>query len=115
MLNASRRFRYTLDLKKEEEKKQIIAKIRTHAHVIRVLYIHFFTPNLYIDKLSDVYAALLAFQAAYLFQAAGQKEKGMHLCEACQLFLVSNHYCAFIVLVICDFLSIFICENHGCQ
>ncbi|KAL1816250.1 hypothetical protein DCAR_0520625 [Daucus carota subsp. sativus] len=48
VLNASRRFRYTLDLKKEEEKKQIIAKIRTHAHVIR---------------------------AAYLFQAAGQKEK----------------------------------------
>ncbi|KAK3026285.1 hypothetical protein RJ639_041234 [Escallonia herrerae] len=36
VLNASRRFRYTLDLKKEEEKKQIIAKIRTHAQVIRV-------------------------------------------------------------------------------
>ncbi|KAK3003043.1 hypothetical protein RJ639_018799 [Escallonia herrerae] len=36
VLNASRRFRYTLDLKREEEKKQIIAKIRTHAQVIRV-------------------------------------------------------------------------------
>ncbi|KAL4590044.1 hypothetical protein LXL04_002962 [Taraxacum kok-saghyz] len=36
VLNASRRFRYTLDLKKEEEKKQIIAKIRTHAQVIRL-------------------------------------------------------------------------------
>ncbi|KAK2982967.1 hypothetical protein RJ640_019245, partial [Escallonia rubra] len=35
VLNASRRFRYTLDLKKEEEKKKIIAKIRTHAQVIR--------------------------------------------------------------------------------
>ncbi|KAK1403088.1 hypothetical protein POM88_002693, partial [Heracleum sosnowskyi] len=35
VLNTSRRFRYTLDLKKEEEKKQIIAKIRTHAQVIR--------------------------------------------------------------------------------
>ncbi|KAK1420879.1 hypothetical protein QVD17_22811, partial [Tagetes erecta] len=46
VLNASRRFRYTLDLKRAEEKKEIIAKIRTHAQVIR---------------------------AAYLFQAAGQK------------------------------------------
>lgn len=45
VLNASRRFRYTLDLKKEEERKQLIAKIRTHAQVIR---------------------------AAVLFQAAGQ-------------------------------------------
>lgn len=35
VLNASRRFRYTLDLKKEEEKKQIIRKIRTHAQVVR--------------------------------------------------------------------------------
>ncbi|XP_076892651.1 calcium-transporting ATPase 8, plasma membrane-type-like [Bidens hawaiensis] len=49
VLNASRRFRYTLDLKKEEEKKQIIAKIRTHAQVIR---------------------------AAYLFQAAGAQSNG---------------------------------------
>ncbi|KAL4571213.1 hypothetical protein LXL04_017966 [Taraxacum kok-saghyz] len=39
VLNASRRFRYTLDLKKEEEKKQIIAKIRTHAQVIRAAYL----------------------------------------------------------------------------
>ncbi|KAK2982966.1 hypothetical protein RJ640_019244 [Escallonia rubra] len=38
-LNASRRFRYTLHLKKEEEKKQIIAKIRTHAQVIRAAYL----------------------------------------------------------------------------
>lgn len=36
MLNASRRFRYTLDLKKEGEKEQIRRKIRTHAQVIRV-------------------------------------------------------------------------------
>ncbi|GMH17940.1 hypothetical protein Nepgr_019781 [Nepenthes gracilis] len=48
VLNASRRFRYTLDLKKEEEKKEIIRKIRTHAQVIR---------------------------AAYLFKEAGKKEK----------------------------------------
>lgn len=37
VLNASRRFRYTLDLKKEEERKELIAKIRMHAQVIRVL------------------------------------------------------------------------------
>ncbi|GMN55260.1 hypothetical protein TIFTF001_024379 [Ficus carica] len=35
VLNASRRFRYTLDLKKEEEKRQILRKIRAHAQVIR--------------------------------------------------------------------------------
>ncbi|KAI3811457.1 hypothetical protein L1987_21181 [Smallanthus sonchifolius] len=49
VLNASRRFRYTLDLKRAEEKKELIAKIRTHAQVIR---------------------------AAYLFQAAGEKTDG---------------------------------------
>ncbi|KAG9160379.1 hypothetical protein Leryth_008775 [Lithospermum erythrorhizon] len=35
VLNASRRFRYTLDLKRAEERKQLIGKIRTHAQVIR--------------------------------------------------------------------------------
>ncbi|KAJ6822001.1 calcium-transporting ATPase 8, plasma membrane-type-like [Iris pallida] len=35
VLNASRRFRYTLDLKKEEQKEQIRRKIRAHAQVIR--------------------------------------------------------------------------------
>nr|XP_043616608.1 protein NLP6-like [Erigeron canadensis] len=38
VLNASRRFRYTLDLKKEEEKKQTIAKIRAHIQAIRAAY-----------------------------------------------------------------------------
>ncbi|XP_059637474.1 calcium-transporting ATPase 10, plasma membrane-type-like [Cornus florida] len=49
VLNASRRFRYTLDLKKEEEKQQTIRKIRAHAQVIR---------------------------AAYLFQSAGKQVNG---------------------------------------
>ncbi|CAL9084135.1 unnamed protein product [Musa textilis] len=35
VLNASRRFRYTLDLKKQEEKEQLRRKIRLHAQVIR--------------------------------------------------------------------------------
>jgi len=39
VLNASRRFRYTLDLKKEEEKKQILRKIRAHAQAIRVWFL----------------------------------------------------------------------------
>ncbi|KAK2395507.1 calcium-transporting ATPase 8, plasma membrane-type [Trifolium repens] len=38
VLNASRRFRYTLDLKKEEEKKQTLRKIRAHAQAIRAAY-----------------------------------------------------------------------------
>jgi hypothetical protein len=36
VLNASRRFRYTLDLKKEEQKEEIRRKIRAQAHVISV-------------------------------------------------------------------------------
>lgn len=47
MLNASRRFRYTLDLKREEEKEQRRRMIRAHAQVIR---------------------------AAMLFKLAGQRE-----------------------------------------
>ncbi|CAL5184581.1 unnamed protein product [Lathyrus oleraceus] len=39
VLNASRRFRYTLDLKKEEEKKLILRKIRAHAQAIRAAYL----------------------------------------------------------------------------
>lgn len=36
VLNASRRFRYTLDLRKEEDKEQRRRMIRAHAQVIRV-------------------------------------------------------------------------------
>ncbi|KAL0910603.1 hypothetical protein M5K25_021602 [Dendrobium thyrsiflorum] len=39
VLNASRRFRYTLDLKKEEEKEQLRRKIRAHAQVIRAAFL----------------------------------------------------------------------------
>ncbi|CAM0902920.1 unnamed protein product [Alopecurus aequalis] len=38
VLNASRRFRYTLDLKKEEQKEEVKRKIRAQAHVIRAAY-----------------------------------------------------------------------------
>ncbi|KAJ9141294.1 hypothetical protein P3X46_031842 [Hevea brasiliensis] len=38
VLNASRRFRYTLDLKKEEERQQIYRKIRANIEVIRAAY-----------------------------------------------------------------------------
>ncbi|VAI74210.1 unnamed protein product [Triticum turgidum subsp. durum] len=39
VLNASRRFRYTLDLKKEEEKEIIRRTIRSHAQVIRAVFL----------------------------------------------------------------------------
>ncbi|KAK4478832.1 hypothetical protein RD792_014333 [Penstemon davidsonii] len=52
VLNASRRFRYTLDLKKEEERKQSIAKIRMHAQVIRVLMIFEFFNRSYFPQSS---------------------------------------------------------------
>eukprot|EP00258_Populus_trichocarpa_P030536 XP_024446555.1 calcium-transporting ATPase 10, plasma membrane-type isoform X2 [Populus trichocarpa] len=39
VLNSSRRYRYTLDLKKEEEKRIILRKIEAHAKVIRAAYL----------------------------------------------------------------------------
>jgi Ca2+-transporting ATPase len=39
VLNASRRFRYTLDLKREEEKEQRRRMIRSHAQVIRAAFL----------------------------------------------------------------------------
>ncbi|KAL6660830.1 hypothetical protein ACP70R_000214 [Stipagrostis hirtigluma subsp. patula] len=39
VLNASRRFRYTLDLKKEAEKEEIRRKIQAHAQVIRAAFL----------------------------------------------------------------------------
>ncbi|KAJ0985137.1 hypothetical protein J5N97_003493 [Dioscorea zingiberensis] len=39
VLNASRRFRYTLDLKKEEEREEVRRKIRAHAQVIRAAFL----------------------------------------------------------------------------
>ncbi|KAK2646888.1 hypothetical protein Ddye_022083 [Dipteronia dyeriana] len=52
VLNASRRFRYTLNLKREEEKPQRLRKIRAHAQAI---------------------------YAAYIFQEAGQQLKDVPL------------------------------------
>ncbi|THG15819.1 hypothetical protein TEA_007994 [Camellia sinensis var. sinensis] len=54
VLNASRRFRYTLDLRKEEEKEQRRRMIRAHAQVIR---------------------------AALLFKLAGQRAIGIYSLE----------------------------------
>lgn len=45
VLNASRRFRYTLDLKRDEEKEQTRKKIRAHAQVIRVLISSTISPD----------------------------------------------------------------------
>ncbi|KAJ3679238.1 hypothetical protein LUZ60_017249 [Juncus effusus] len=39
VLNASRRFRYTLDLKREEEKEKIRRKLRSSAQVIRAAFL----------------------------------------------------------------------------
>ncbi|XAR63756.1 Calcium-transporting ATPase [Bertholletia excelsa] len=39
VLNATRRFRYTVDLKSEEDKKQTIRKIRAHAQIIRAAHL----------------------------------------------------------------------------
>ncbi|XP_042400097.1 calcium-transporting ATPase 5, plasma membrane-type-like [Zingiber officinale] len=39
VLNAARRFRYTLDLKKENEKEEVRSKIRTHTQVIRAAFL----------------------------------------------------------------------------
>lgn len=60
VLNASRRFRYTLDLKKEEEKEQKKSMIRAHAQVIRVMnYCHKFLNSLLLILFSNPSSILL--------------------------------------------------------
>jgi len=39
VLNASCRFRYTLDLEREEEKENLKGMIRAHAQVIRAVFL----------------------------------------------------------------------------
>ena len=39
VLNASRRFRYTLDLKKEEEKKRVLRIVIVHTRAIQVRFL----------------------------------------------------------------------------
>lgn len=73
MLNASRRFRYTLDLKREEEKEQIRRKIRSHAQVIRV-YSDRFQFSSVINCLFAHFVLDLS-QAAILFKEAGEREE----------------------------------------
>lgn len=72
MLNAARRFRYTLDLKKEKEQEQLKGRIRTHAQVIRVRNISYDTWPLH-----SLFFVLWFFyktsQAAILFREAGEK------------------------------------------
>lgn len=81
MLNASRRFRYTLDLKKEEEKEKRRRMIRAHAQVIRVMllsnYLCFYVNNFLVLKL-DGLSFLTFYQAAVLFKLAGEKQIGMY-------------------------------------
>ena len=85
VLNACRRFRYTLDLKKDEEKEQIRRKIRAHAQVIRVY-------QSYVSAMYFLYHATLFLfdgfsfeynQAALLFKEAGEERNGRELPGNC--------------------------------
>ena len=70
VLNASRRFRYTLDLKKEEERKELIAKIRMHAQVVRVLiyFLFVFECSAYFHSLINNLLNRLLFFSKKLVQ-----------------------------------------------
>lgn len=50
VLNASRRFRYTLDVKKEERKEEVRRKIRAHSTVIRVSSLRIFFLSIFITQ-----------------------------------------------------------------
>lgn len=98
VLNASRRFRYTLDLKKEEEKEIIRRKIRSHAQVIRVLC-HFLTEILYscfLDRFIFFVFWIFILQAAFLFKEAGQKDTSG---------TTATSYCYFSLYYLCPFLQ----------
>jgi Ca2+-transporting ATPase len=69
VLNASRRFRYTLDLKKEEQKEEVIRKIRAQAHVIRVFYCRVCFCLIWFMYADNIH---FPFQAAYRFKEAAR-------------------------------------------
>lgn len=75
MLNASRRFRYTLDLKKEEEKKQVLRKIRAHAQAIRVRYPFFLVLSFGIEVFLSSDFLFLAMLGCISFQTSWGSRK----------------------------------------
>ena len=91
VLNASRRFRYTLDLKKEEEKEQRRRMIRAHAQVIRVI-LRLFT-NIFYYRVCLLYpydpnTFCFFLQAALLFKLAGEQQ----ICSSVSPPLSSSDY-----------------------
>jgi len=79
VLNASRRFRYTLDLKREEERETLRRKIRAHAQVIRVLFLMLivtYANSFFTTIFFKLFIFNLSVQAALLFKEAGEFREG---------------------------------------
>ena len=96
VLNASRRFRYTLDLKKEEEKEQRRRMIRAHAQVIRVI-LRLFT-NIFYYRVCLLYpydpnTFCFFLQAALLFKLAGEQQIGIVSLKVFIFFTKIFQYC----------------------
>ncbi|PKI52626.1 hypothetical protein CRG98_026966 [Punica granatum] len=88
VLNASRRFRYTLDLKKEEEKQQTLRKIRAHAQAIRVSNLFYIgIEEGWYDGGSIAFAVILVivvtaisdYRQSLQFQNLNEEKRNIHL------------------------------------
>lgn len=115
MLNASRRFRYTLDLKKEEQKKIILQKIRTHAQAIRVseLYQSFYLLERLLICTYDILLSFSLHQAAQLFQAYGQQANGAYFPFLCLIDTRGKLWYIQGVFLFAD-LNMFLNWHHAC-
>jgi len=74
VLNASRRFRYTLDLEREEEKENLRRMLRSHAQVIRVISYLLFEGTLFFSEVNTFCIPILNSSGSISFQGGWPEE-----------------------------------------
>jgi hypothetical protein len=74
VLNASRRFRYTLDLEREEEKENLRRMLRSHAQVIRVISYLLVERTLFFSEVNTFFIPSLNSSGSISFQGGWPEE-----------------------------------------
>ena len=74
VLNASRRFRYTLDLEREEEKENLKGMIRAHAQVIQVISHSLVERTFLFSEVNALFTPSLSSSGSISFQGGWPEE-----------------------------------------
>jgi hypothetical protein len=74
VLNASRRFRYTLDLERQEEKENLRRMLRSHAQVIRVISYLLIEETLFFSEVNTFFIPSLNSSGSICFQGGWPEE-----------------------------------------